>query len=204
MRRKLGFTLMEVNLAVFIMAVGVLAMVGLYPLGFRESQQSEDDVASAILADAVLNPLVQALSSPYMSWSDWNNVCSGQGMSVPVGGWGAFCDEKYRRTGKNLDGDDVIKAVKAAYDKAKGNSAGSSTASGHTFAENGDFPSLPVSGSSDANGLHYVLVATQTGIGTIQLSFRATRRKNQIFSQPLYFTEVHFQGSRYRRSTSGQ
>jgi Tfp pilus assembly protein PilV len=37
-KSRLGFTLMEVNLAVFIMAVGVLAMVSLYPLAFRESQ----------------------------------------------------------------------------------------------------------------------------------------------------------------------
>lgn len=203
MRRKLGFTLMEVNLAVFIMAVGVLAMVGLYPLGFRESQQSEDDVASAILADAVLNPLVQALSSPYMSWSDWNNICGGQGGSVPNAGWRAFCDDRYRPTG-SLNGSEVIGKIRSAYAAAKSNSSGSRTASGNTFAENGEFPTLPTSGSSDANGLHYALVATQTGIGTIQLSFRATRRKNQLFSQPLYFTEVHFQGSRYRRSTSGQ
>ena len=31
--RKLGFTLMEVNLAIFIMGAGVLAMVSLYPIG---------------------------------------------------------------------------------------------------------------------------------------------------------------------------
>ena len=42
-----GFTLMEVNLAIFIMAVAVLGMVALYPLGFRESEQSRDDVVAA-------------------------------------------------------------------------------------------------------------------------------------------------------------
>ncbi len=198
MLRKLGFTLMEVNLAVFIMAVGVLAMVGLYPLGFRESQQSEDDVASAVLADAVLNPLVQALSSPYMKWSDWNNICGGHGKSVPANGWRAFCDDKYRPTG-SLNGTEVINKIRAAYNSAKGNSSKGTTQSGNAFKENGQFPSLPSSGSSDANGLHYALVATQTGIGTIQLSFRATRRKSQLFSQPFYFTEVHFQGSKYQQ-----
>lgn len=198
MRRKLGFTLMEVNLAVFIMAVGVLAMVGLYPLGFRESQQSEDDVASAILADAVLNPLVQALSSPYMKWSDWNSICGGQGESVPNNGWRAFCDDKFRPTG-SLNGSEVINKIRAAYNSAKSSSSKGDTQSGNSFKENGQFPNLPSSGSSEANGLHYALVATQTGIGTIQLSFRATRRKSQLFSQPFYFTEVHFQGSKYRQ-----
>lgn len=198
MRMKLGFTLMEVNLAVFIMAVGVLAMVGLYPLGFRESQQSEDDVASAVLADAVLNPLVQALSSPYMEWNDFKGVCGGQGRSVPSDGWRAFCDDKYRPTG-SLNGNEVINKIRSAYNSAKSNSSKGKTQSGNTFAENGQFPSIPSSGSSDANGLHYALVATQTGIGTIQLSFRATRRKSQLFSQPFYFTEVHFQGSKYQQ-----
>ena len=34
---------MEVNLAIFIMAVGLLAMVALYPLAYRENRQSKDD-----------------------------------------------------------------------------------------------------------------------------------------------------------------
>ena len=42
-----AFTLIEVNLAIFIMAGGVLAMISLYSFGFRESRQSREDVASA-------------------------------------------------------------------------------------------------------------------------------------------------------------
>ena len=45
-----AFTLIEVNLAIFIMAGGVLAMISLYSCGFRESRQSREDVASAALA----------------------------------------------------------------------------------------------------------------------------------------------------------
>ena len=37
-RMRQAFTLMEVNLAIFIMAAGVLGMVSLYSLGFRESR----------------------------------------------------------------------------------------------------------------------------------------------------------------------
>ena len=55
---KKAFTLIEVNLAIFIMAGGVLAMISLYSLGFRESRQSREDVASAALADSVLKPLI--------------------------------------------------------------------------------------------------------------------------------------------------
>lgn len=167
---------MEVNLAVFIMAVGVLAMVGLYPLGFRESQQSLDDVAGAILADAVLNPLVAALSSTNMSWQTWNNICGGQGKTVPSSGWKAFCtDSDSYIPGNNLNGKDVISKIQSAY------------------SGQGSFD-IPESGSSAANGLYYALVAKQTEANTIQLSFRASRRKGQLFVQPFYFTEVHFQG----------
>ena len=85
---KLAFTLIEVNLAIFIMAGGVLAMISLYSLGFRESKQSREDVASAAIADEVLNPLVVALSSRKLKWSEWKGLNfarvsagSGSGMS---------------------------------------------------------------------------------------------------------------------------
>lgn len=173
--RKSGFTLMEVNLAIFVMAVGVLAMVGLYPLGFRESQQSRDDVAGALLADAVLNPLVMALSSTNMTWSTWQGICGGQGNSVPANGWKAFCRGSSYTPIQNPSGDAVIDKIRTAY--VEGGGPGGL--------------SVPSSGGS---GLYYALVATQTDVGTIRLSFRASRRAGQLFNQPFYYTEVHFQG----------
>lgn len=175
--RKSGFTLMEVNLAVFVMAVGVLAMVGLYPLGFRESQQSRDDVAGALLADAVLNPLVMALSSTNMTWSTWQNICGGQGRSVPANGWKAFCRGSSYAPISNPSGNAVISKISNAY-----GGPGSL--------------SVPASGGS---GLYYALVATQTDVGTIRLGFRASRRAGQLFNQPFYYTEVHFQGLKDQR-----
>ena len=46
-----GFTLIEVNLAMFVMAVGTLGLVSLYSLGYRENQQSNEDVQAAAVAD---------------------------------------------------------------------------------------------------------------------------------------------------------
>jgi hypothetical protein len=71
---KKAFTLIEVNLAIFIMAGGVLAMISLYSLGFRESRQSREDVAASAMADAILNPLVVALSSRDLTWSQWKSL----------------------------------------------------------------------------------------------------------------------------------
>ena len=59
---------MEVNLAIFIMAAGVLAMVSLYPLGYRENQQSKDDVKAA--AAAVFNQIRGALSQRSLTWNE--------------------------------------------------------------------------------------------------------------------------------------
>ena len=107
MRR--AFTLMEVNLAIFIMATGVLAMVSLYALGMRESRQSTEDVATASYADVVLAPLVAKLSSQNMTWAGWTSIGStpqGEGSAICDGvtqggrGWGAYV----QKVGSDQDG----------------------------------------------------------------------------------------------------
>ena len=88
-KTKKAFTLMEVNLAIFIMAVGLLAMVALYPLAYRESRQSQDDVKAAAAADCVLNVLTGTLSSRNIKWEDWVN---GIQRAINADGWLAYCD----------------------------------------------------------------------------------------------------------------
>ena len=53
---KKAFTLIEVNLAMLIMAGGILSIVGLYSFGFRENRHSRVDVAATTLADSVISP----------------------------------------------------------------------------------------------------------------------------------------------------
>ena len=59
MMRK-AFTLIEVNLAMLVMAGGILSIVGLYAFGFRENRQSREDVAATALADSVMSPQSRA------------------------------------------------------------------------------------------------------------------------------------------------
>lgn len=66
-----GFSLMEVNMAVFIMAIGIMGMVALFPLGLREGIQGRADLKQAMFADHALNQLVATLSQTNMAWSDW-------------------------------------------------------------------------------------------------------------------------------------
>ena len=185
-RQSDGFTLVEVCLAIAVMAVGVLSMCGLYTLGYRENRQSVEDVASVAYADAYLSPLVQGLSATNMTWSKWceigENASSemrAQGVAdgvLPAGGWMAYVQEidngaDYRIKGdprSTADGafNQVISQVESPY---KGSRA-----------------SLP-------SDYQYGLVVTRRG-AVIQLAFRAARRKESLMTQPVIVAEVHFQG----------
>ena len=73
-KNRAGFSLMEVNMAVFVMAVGILSMVALYPLGLRESVQGQQDMSQATFADYMLNQAVAAASLTNFPWSEWKQV----------------------------------------------------------------------------------------------------------------------------------
>ena len=73
-RQQAGFSLMEVNIAVFVMAVGILSLVVLYPLGLRESTQGQADLKQAMFADYLLNQAVAAASQTNVPWTQWRAV----------------------------------------------------------------------------------------------------------------------------------
>lgn len=60
--KRSGFSLIEVNMAVFVLAVGILSMAVLYPLGLRESMQSQSDIKQSMFADYALNVAVASTS----------------------------------------------------------------------------------------------------------------------------------------------
>lgn len=62
---------MEINMAVFVMAVGILGMVALFPLGLREGVQGRADLKQSMFADHVLNQFTALLSSTNLQWSEW-------------------------------------------------------------------------------------------------------------------------------------
>ena len=86
---KRAFTLIEVNLAMLIMAGGVLSIVGLYSLGFRENRQSREDVTSTAFADAVISPLTVMIGATNVTWASFRRE-----FYYPPNkkGWGAYFD----------------------------------------------------------------------------------------------------------------
>lgn len=185
MKLKRAFTLMEVNLAIFVMAVGVLGMVSLYSLGYREIGQGEEDVASAGFADAYLAPLVAGLSSTNMTWQMWcdavpdvnSDACNGL---YPGKGWLAYV----RKIDDDNDGN---------YETFVVESGCNGTADGVYNKIRSNVPSEWRANAPAIPNYSYALVATRKG-GVISLAFRASRRRPQLMSQPVYYTEVHFQG----------
>jgi len=187
MRFKSAFTLVEVNLAIFIMATGVLAMVSLYSLGFRESEQSRDDVAAAGYADAFFAPLVAGLSATNTTWSQWKNLGSsptGDGSLVcdrvsPSQGWSAYVQAAGSTSSENFR---VL--------------AGCNSTADGVFNELMGAAKAPYSGTKPSglpSDYYYALVATRRG-ATITLALRSSRRRDQLMSQPIYYTDIHFQG----------
>lgn len=195
---KKAFTLIEVNLAIFIMAGGVLAMISLYSLGFRESRQSREDVASAALADAVLNPLVVALSSRELTWSQWrtlplrplnSGIDAGDGSGakiqvLPDEGWLSYFGTKGSGASKTYYVDsDPASTANGVYSKL--------------IDTNRTGWNLPGSVTLP-QGMTYALVASRESENSpiITLAVRCVRRslRNTLMSQPVFSTEVHFQG----------
>lgn len=72
--RRCGFSLVEVNMAIFVMAMGILSIAVLYPLGLRENAQGYADLKQASFADFLLNQAVAAAQMTNVKWSAWEQV----------------------------------------------------------------------------------------------------------------------------------
>lgn len=171
---KKAFTLMEVNLAILIMAGGVLSVLGLYSLGYRENSQSRDDVASAAYADAVISPLVMSLSATNLKWSSFSRIQSRPSQE----GWAEYIDNR----GKVVSGPDSI--AKAAY----------SAVLGSLSYEGGDKPKSAWPSTASGGLKAGLVIQHDPGSAIVKIGFRATKNTAELLAMPLYYTEVRFQG----------
>ena len=172
---KRAFTLIEVNLAMLIMAGGILSVVGLYALGFRENRQSREDVAATALADSVLSPLVMALSATNVTWSSFNGI-----KDEPNDGWKSY-----------FNGDEGV-VTSDPQTRAQGVFT---SVMGNLSDYDGDkrFPSAALNGTGMSCGL---VVQHDEGSAVVRIGFRAVKSDmpGQLMGMPLFYTEVRFQG----------
>lgn len=182
-----GFTLMEVNLAIFIMAVGLLAMVALYPLAYRESRQSKDDVKAAATADCVLNTLTAALSSRNIEWNDWVQKIGG---AVQDHGWLDYCDKTQntyapkKRSQINAEAKRVFNALAGINKEHKPSWPANDELACAIVVQWGQMPVLNQRGT----------MRMEEDRSRVAISLRVTRRAGDLLAQPIFYTEIHFQG----------
>ena len=173
---KKAFTLIEVNLAIMVMAVGVLGIISLYSLGFREQRQSREDVASAAYADAVMGPLVTALTATNVKWSAFRQIGNHPGND----GWGHYLEN--RNTGKVVSNPESL--AQSVYARTIGD-----------LHIDGGFPSgMQVTKQKSGNLKAALVVMHDEDSAIVRISFRAAAKENLLFAAPLYYTEARFQG----------
>lgn len=170
---KKGFTLIEVNLAMLVMAVGILAVVGLYAFGYRENRQSREDVAATAVADAVIGQLMAAITDPNVKWSDFKKV----GNYPDARGWGAY-----------FESDGTVRSDPT--NKAKGAFDSLMSDLNPSFGDT-SFPSAVVNGSGMLAGL---VIRHQPDSPIISVAFRATKQPGTLLAMPLFYCEGRFQG----------
>ena len=175
---KKAFTLIEVNLAMLIMAGGILSIVGLYAFGFRENRQSREDVAATALADSVMSPLVMALSATNVTWSSFRQL-----RNYPSDyGWADYFNSS------GIVSQDPQSKAQSVFSSVMG-------AIRHEGSYEGDksFPSAALSGTGMSCGL---VVLHDEDSAVVRIAFKAvkTEMPGQLLGMPLFFTEVRFQG----------
>ena len=175
-----AFTLIEVNLAMLIMAGGILSIVGLYAFGFRENRQSREDVAASAYADAVVSPLVMAISATNLKWSVFREKFNYPGDK----GWGEYFNNEGLVT-QDPQGN-AETAFKGVIGKMESAAVG-------TF-DSPDFPSTAKPTKPKMSCGLVVMHAKDSAV--VSIGFRAveTDRPGTLLSMPLFYTEVRFQG----------
>ena len=165
-----AFTLIEVNLAIMIMAGGILSVLGLYSLGYRESRQSREDVAAAAYADSVVGSLINALSDTNVTWKAFNGI-----KNNPEKGWAEYLNQNTGLVSGDPDGkgqgvyDAVLRQVNSGVKSTWGEKPDTALRAGLVIRHETDSP-------------------------IVMIAFRATRHASDLLSMPLFYTEVRFQG----------
>jgi prepilin-type N-terminal cleavage/methylation domain-containing protein len=70
-RRRQGFSLVEVCLALLVVGMGLTAVLGLFPSGLRSSEESTGDTRAGLFADYVFGRIA-ANADGITDWSKWS------------------------------------------------------------------------------------------------------------------------------------
>ena len=176
--KRFGFTLVEVNLALVVMALGVLGLVSLYSLGFRENRQSLEDVKGVAFAEATVNQLLAALGSRHVTWENWKNIGDSTTGAWPKDGWGRYAGTDVNESDPKPLANPTVEAQKVFSD---------------TLSKCGFTGSFNPPEGLKGDKMHCGLVIVRRG-GKCTIAMRCGNRAGDLLYQPLYYAEVQFQG----------
>ena len=89
--RREGFSLIEVALALMVVAVGLLAVFGIFPVSLRSSQMARSDLTESAFASSLLQTLGGNIRAIYdiRVWNDpkefWKAAAKGTGLNRTIG-----------------------------------------------------------------------------------------------------------------------
>jgi len=84
---KRAFSLIEVNLAIFVVAMGMLTLFSLFPSGLKQAETAHESTQEALFADYVLSTLrAEAMLLKATEWQDMNRFRSLVVADLPIGG----------------------------------------------------------------------------------------------------------------------
>jgi Tfp pilus assembly protein PilV len=178
--KRSGFSLIEVNMAVFVLAIGVLSMAVLYPLGLRESIQSQADLKQSMFADYILNVAVSAACSTNLNWTEWSSWAGTYNMV------GSDAGQVRELNISDSVPKFVLTAVNAAVNQYNG-----SQLSGFQHTINQTFAIYCVMAQGPSARVMGIMVRSLD----VDTSKMSTREKvKRLESQPSYYAEARFMG----------
>lgn len=74
-RQRTGFTLVEINLVLLLFGVGITALLGLFPVGLRQSSLAMSDTRQAMFAEMILNS-IHARTLEATDYYDWSTLAN--------------------------------------------------------------------------------------------------------------------------------
>ena len=88
-RGREGFNLIEVCLAIVVVAFGIITLVGLFPGGLRTVETADKDTRVSFFGSGAMNGII-ANANTITNWADWNSDATFRsnvvaGLMPPVG-----------------------------------------------------------------------------------------------------------------------
>ena len=81
-RTERGFSLIEVNLAIFVVAIGLLTLFSLFPIGLKQAQSGHEDTQTSMFAAFVLDGI--RANATQVTASEWNDMGQMMRTSSPL------------------------------------------------------------------------------------------------------------------------